>query len=83
MAEQNFESLLEYVRTSRVPSTIFEIAADLANLGANGANWPRASAQIWKRDLEAAIAQGVLRLDENQCVRMPIAAASIKQLDLF
>jgi hypothetical protein len=83
MAESNYESLLEYVKTSRVPSSIFEIASDLANLGANGADWPRASAQIWKRDLEAAIASGVLRLDENDCVRMPIAAAKNKQLDLF
>jgi hypothetical protein len=83
MSEQNFESLIEYVTNNRVPSSIFEIAADLENLGTFGADWPRASAQIWKRDLEAAIASGVLRLDENQCVRMPIAAASIKQMDLF
>lgn len=83
MSNTNYESLLEYVRTSRAPSSIFEIASDLANLGANGADWPRASAQIWKRDLEAAIAQGVLRLDESGNVRMPIAAAKDKQLELF
>lgn len=83
MSSDLHASVVDYVKSSRVPMSIFEIAADLAKLGEHGAEWPRASAQIWKRNLEKAIEEGFLRLDDHHFVRLPLAKPKEKQLSLF
>lgn len=78
------EPLIEYVSRSRAAMTILEIAADLAALGKHGADWPRASADAWKREIEKAISEGSLVVDGSNCVRLPQNKSDgVKQLDLF
>ena len=53
--------LIEFVRTYRGPYPIYEAAGDLAALGDNGGNWPKANAQHWKRELDRLVADGKLQ----------------------
>lgn len=64
------DDLLDYVRNCRVPMNRFEIADDLARLGAHGASWPRASANQWSSAIRTAIASGDL-IEVDNAVRLP------------
>ena len=78
------EAIIEYVSNCRVPMSPFEVAADLANLGNHGGNWPRASAETWNRAIEAALKDGAVRLDSEANLRLPEDHESgVKQLSLF
>jgi hypothetical protein len=62
--------LLDYVKNCRIPMSRFEIADDLARLGAHGAEWPRASANQWNNAIRVAIANGEL-IEVDNVVRLP------------
>ncbi|AMV31283.1 hypothetical protein VN12_04140 [Pirellula sp. SH-Sr6A] len=51
--------LVEFLRKV-APIHIFEAAGELHALSQNGANWPRASAEHWKRELEKLVKDGTL-----------------------
>lgn len=51
--------LVEFLRKV-APIHIYEAAGELHTLSQNGANWPRASAEHWKRELEKLVKDGTL-----------------------
>ncbi|AMV30858.1 hypothetical protein VN12_19795 [Pirellula sp. SH-Sr6A] len=53
------DDLLQFVRGAQ-PSSIYELAGELAMLGESGAAWPRASAEHWRRELQSLIDSGKL-----------------------
>lgn len=67
----NKDAIVEYVTNCRVPMSKWEIAGDLANLGQHGADWPRATANNWLRELENLIKDGVL-VEVEGSVRVPV-----------
>lgn len=75
------EDLIEFIRTYRGPYAIYEAAGDLAALGDNGGNWPKANAQHWKRELGRLVADGKLQEVEGGLI-VPLSSDA-KQLELF
>jgi hypothetical protein len=75
------EDLIEFIRTYRGPYQIYEAAGDLATLGENGGNWPKANAQHWKRELDRLVADGKLQAVEGGLI-VPLSIDA-KQLELF
>jgi hypothetical protein len=73
--------LIEFVRTYRGPYPIYEAAGDLAALGDNGGNWPKANAQHWKRELVRLVLDGKLQEVEGGLI-VPLSTDA-KQLELF
>jgi hypothetical protein len=73
--------LIEFVRTYRGPYPIYEAAGDLAALGDNGGNWPKANAQHWKRELDRLVADGKLQEVDGGLI-VPLSSDA-KQLELF
>jgi hypothetical protein len=62
----------------------YEIAGTLETLGKHGADWPRATAQQWNREIDKAIADGLLVEDQTGLVRLPMEKPIVqKQLNLF
>lgn len=81
MSEPTF--IVSYISDSTTPMSIWEYAAELENIGKTGAQVPKSTAQNWKREIEQAIAKGLLVEDANGNVRAPALDAKVKQLDLF
>lgn len=75
--------IVAYIADSSTPMSIWEYAAELENNGKLGAEVPKASAQHWKREIESAIAKGLLVEDSEGNVRAPALDAGPKQLTLF
>ena len=73
--------LIEFVRTYRGPYAIYEAAGDLAALGDNGGNWPKANAQHWKRELDRLVLDGNLQEVDGGLI-VPLSQ-SVQQLELF
>jgi hypothetical protein len=73
--------LIEFIRTYRGPYAIYEAAGDLAALGDNGGNWPKANAQHWKRELDRLLADGKLQEVDGGLI-VPLSEEP-KQLELF
>jgi hypothetical protein len=66
------DDLLQFVRGAG-PCSIYELAGELAMLGENGSTWPRASAEHWRRELQALIDDGKLvDTDSNISVAVTI-----------
>lgn len=55
--------LIDFIRPI-APVHIYEIAGELHSLSQNGAKWPRASAEHWKREIERLVKDG--KLDETK-----------------
>jgi hypothetical protein len=81
MSEPNF--IVGYISDSTVPMSMWEYAAELENIGKTGAQVPQATAQNWKREIEQAIAKGLLIEDRDGNVKAPALDAGPKQLTLF
>jgi hypothetical protein len=73
--------LIEFIRTYRGPYAIYEAAGDLAALGENGGNWPKANAQHWKRELDRLLADGKLQEVDGGLI-VPLSEEP-KQMTLF
>ena len=73
--------LIEFIRTYRGPYPIYEAAGDLAALGDNGGNWPKANAQHWKRELDRLVLDG--KLQEVDGGLIVLLSQSVQQLELF
>lgn len=73
--------LIEFIRTYRGPYAIYEAAGDLAALGDNGGNWPKANAQHWKRELDRLLADGKLQEVDGGLI-VPLSEEP-KQMTLF
>ena len=73
--------LIEFIRTYRGPYATYEAAGDLAALGENGGNWPKANAQHWKRELDRLLADGKLQAVEGGLI-VPLSEEP-KQMTLF
>jgi hypothetical protein len=76
--------IVSYIADSSVPMSVWEYAAELENNGKLGAEVPKATAQHWKREIEQAIAKGLLVEGTDGNIRAPALDAGIpKQLTLF
>lgn len=76
------DELVAYIRKNP-PASKWEIAAELASLGAAGAPWPKASATQWKAEINQMIARGDL-VEVNNTVRLPEQeSVPTGQLSLF
>ena len=75
--------IVAYIADSSTPMSIWEYAAELENNGKTGAQVPQATAQNWKREIENAIAKGLLVEDSQGNVRAPALDVGPKQLSLF
>lgn len=53
------DDLINFVRGAQ-PCSIFELAGELATLSENGAGWPRASAEHWRREIQKLVDEGNL-----------------------
>lgn len=82
MSKDKHDWIVGFVGACRCPQSIFEFAAELANLGQHGSDVPRANAQHWKRVIEDAVKDGVL-IEDGSGIRVPIEEATPKQLTLF
>jgi hypothetical protein len=60
---------------------MYEAAGDLAALGENGGNWPNATAQHWKRELDRLLADGKLQEVDGGLI-VPLSEEP-KQMTLF
>lgn len=77
------QDLIDFVRGYRGPVSIDEVASDLAVLGANGAEWPRASATDWKRSLNVLVSEGKLTSENNMLTVQIIKSDAPVQMELF
>lgn len=76
-------SIVEYVSECRIPQSAIETATDLETLGKHGADWPRATATHWMREIRELIDRGELR-EVDGLVMLPIVVdESPKQMSLF
>lgn len=64
------ECAIAFVRDCRCEQTKEQFAAELACIGAHGAKVPKATAQTWKRVIDAALTKGLL-VDDGNAVRIP------------
>lgn len=55
--------LIDFIRSARGPISLYYAAAELESLGTHGANWKRATATHWVRELRALVDAGELVLD--------------------
>ena len=73
--------LIEFIRTYRGPYQLYEAAGDLAALGDNGGNWPKANAQHWKREFDRLVVDGKLQEVDGGLI-VPLSEEP-KQMTLF
>ncbi len=72
--------LIQFVRGIQ-PVSMLDVATDLVSLAKSGAEWPKASAQNWIRELEGLVSTEKLIL-ENGLVRVPVVGARPKQMEM-
>lgn len=75
--------IVSYISESTTPMSIWEYAGELERNGGSGAAVPKATAQHWKREIEKAIADGLLVEGTDGNIRAPALDAGPKQMTLF
>lgn len=74
--------LIQFVASSREPTSIYLIAAELETLGYLGADWPRATAEHWKREILRLVEKNELTIDDAGLVWIK-KKEEPKQMTLF
>lgn len=69
------DDLIEFVRSYREPTSIDEVAADLANLGRFGASIPKGSKTKWTSELRRLVSEDRLKIDRSKMVSIPMPVA--------
>ena len=77
------DDLVGFIRNYREPVSIVEAASELALLGNHGALWPKATEMHWRREITTLAATGVLKIDLNGMVSVPVDVDGHKQMTLF
>lgn len=75
--------IVRFVASYREPTSIFLIAGELETLGERGANWPRATAEHWKRTITKLVDENKLTMDSSGCVWIVANSDAPKQMELF
>lgn len=75
--------LIRFIQSNREPTSIYMIAAELETLGYLGADWPRATAEHWKREIIRLVDKNELTMDEAGLVWLAKQGEAPKQMTLF
>lgn len=75
--------IIRFIASYREPTSIYQICAELETLGENGADWPRATCENWKRTITKLVDENKLTMDSSGCVWIVANSDKPKQMELF
>lgn len=76
------KTVLDFVRESRESQSVFELCAELENLGMHGARIPAMKANKWKGVVDELITDRLM-IETNGVVSVPVVEDKPKQMELF
>lgn len=75
--------LINFIQSNREPTSIYLIAAEMETLGYLGADWPRATAEHWKREILRLVDKNELTMDDAGNIWIAKKGGEPKQMTLF